>query len=215
MPFSPVRLLSRSIALVSLIALAGCASMSNVDLDPAARDRIERAFVSSKVTVPENVFYQGPAQSIGMGVGGLVGFAIAASADGKKITMQELIRGLPMREIVRDAFRDELRASGAVPLTNQAEEMDVEFSFEVEIYGLGQTQGFATTLYPNLGFHAILTNPAGEVLWRRYAAVSPLNGENDIGYKSAEFAAKPQLLRDAFENASAVVSRKLIEDLLE
>ena len=190
--------------------------MSDVALEPRARDAIQQAFVSENVSVPEGVFYQGPAESISFGVGGLVGAAIVQSIEAgseKKLTMQDLIRAMPMDQIVHESFENALRASGTIPVGDDPATTDVAFSFKIEVYGLGQTQGFSSTLYPVVGFHAVLTNPAGEILWQKYGSVSPLSSGNDLGHTAKEYAANPELLRATFENAARLVSRSIVADL--
>jgi hypothetical protein len=73
-----------------------------------------------------------------------------------------------------------LRESGKFPLAGGGAAGDAQFQFEVVIYGLGQTQGFATTLYPTIGVNGALKRPDGTVLWQRYEYITPLNKENTI-----------------------------------
>ena len=204
---------------VSMICIAmlltACAGAPTVALDQASKQSIQSVSVKPEVVMPNDMFYQGPAQSIGMGIGGLVGYAIAQGATNDKDLMQQTLKkhNINVGDLVASEFTSKLQSAGKIPLSEGADTANAEFKFEVVMFGLGQTQGFASTLYPTLGVNGTLTSKEGKVLWQRYEYVTPLNKDNTIGAEPEAYFKDPELLRSAFKNAATILSRMFVETL--
>lgn len=212
--------MKRKISFVSAFAalailLAGCAGAPSVKLDPASKSALKTVAVKKEVPLPADMFYQGRAQSIGMGLGGLIGYAIAQGATSDKEVIQQVLKknNINVGEIVADSFASQLRSSGKFALADGTVAEDAQFQFEVVMFGLGQTQGFASTLYPTLGVNGSLKSKDGKVLWQKYEFITPLNKENSIGAEPESYAKDPELLRQAFTKAAGALTKLFIENL--
>ncbi|MBA4111528.1 MAG: hypothetical protein C0487_18255 [Leptothrix sp. (in: Bacteria)] len=203
-----------SVICIALL-LTACAGAPTVKLDPTSKQSIQSASIKTEVAMPADMFYQGPAQSIGMGVGGLIGYAITQNMTSDKDAVKATLtaHNINVGQLVASEFANELRSAGKIPLAEGSNAGNAEFKLEVVVFGIGQTQGFASTLYPTLGVNGTLTSKEGKVLWQRYEYVTPLNKENTIGAEPAAYVKDPELLRSAFKKAAGIVSRMLIETL--
>ena len=207
--------LSISVITAATILLAGCAGAPSVKFDQASKASIKSVQIKKDVPIPADIFYQGRAQSIGLGVGGLIGYAIAQGATSDKEVIQQVLKqnNINVGEIVSSSFASQLRESGKFSLADGSTTEDAQFQFEVVMYGLGQTQGFASTLYPTLGVNGSLKSKDGKVLWQRYEYITPLNKENSIGAEPEMYAKNPDLLRQAFTKAASALTKLFIEGL--
>lgn len=197
------------------LLLTACAGAPTVKLDQVSRQSIQSASIKSEVPMPADMFYQGPAQSIGFGIGGLIGYAITQNMTSDKDAVKATLvkNNIDVGQLVASEFATELRAAGKIPLAEGGQPGNAQFKFEVVVFGIGQTQGFASTLYPTLGVNGTLTSTDGKVLWQRYEYLTPLNKENSIGAEPEGYVKNPELLRSAFKKAAGIVSRMLIETL--
>lgn len=206
-----------SISAISALAilLSGCAGAPTKKLEASSKSAIKSVTVKPDAPLPPEMFYQGRAQSIGLGIGGLIGHAVAQGLTSDKDIIQQTLKThqINVGEIVTTSFTNQLRESGKFPLAGGGTAGDAQFQFEVVIYGLGQTQGFATTLYPTIGVNGALKRPDGTVLWQRYEYITPLNKENTIGAEPEAYAKDPELLRQAFTKAAAALTKLFVDDL--
>lgn len=149
-----------SISAISALAilLSGCAGAPTKKLDASSKSGIKSVAVKPDAPLPPEMFYQGRAQSIGLGIGGLIGHAIAQGMTSDKDIIQQTLKTnqINVGEIVAHSFTSQLRESGKFPLADGSTPGDARFEFEVVMYGLGQTQGFASTLYPTIGVNGAL-----------------------------------------------------------
>jgi hypothetical protein len=203
-----------AIAAISIL-LTGCAGAPSVKLDQAIKNSVKTVTVRKDVPLPADMFYQGKAQSIGMGLGGAVGYAIAQGATSDKEIIQQILQknNINVGEIVADTFTSQLRSSGKFSLSEGSVPEDAQFQFEVVMFGLGQTQGFANALYPTLGVNGLLKSKDGKVLWQKYEYVTPLNKENTIGAEPSAYVKDPELLRQAFTKAATALTALFIKSL--
>lgn len=207
--------LSVCVLVAMTIVLSGCAGAPTVKFNQANKSLIKSVQVKKDVSLPPEIFYQGRAQSIGMAIGGIAGYAIAQAGASDKELIQQVLKqhNINVGEIVASSFASQLRESGKFALTDGGNNEDAQFQFEVVMYGLGQTQGFATTLYPTLGVNGSLKTKDGKVLWQKYEHISPLNKENTIGAEPEAYARNPELLRQAFTKAASALTKRFIESL--
>jgi len=210
-----IKKLSISALSTLAILLSGCAGAPSVKLDQASKSAIKSVDVKPNAPLPAEMFYQGRAQSIGLGIGGLIGHAIAQGVTSDKEIIQQVLKAnkINVGEIVATSFASQLRESGKFPLAESGTPGDAQFQFEVVMYGLGQTQGFATTLYPTIGVNGALKRSDGKVLWQRYEYITSLNKENTIGAEAQAYAKDPELLRQAFTKAAAALTKVFVEEL--
>lgn len=210
-----IKKLSISALSVLAIVLSGCAGAPSVKLDPSSKSAIKSVAVKPNAPLPPEMFYQGRAQSIGIGIGGLIGHAIAQGMTSDKDIIQQVLKTnkIHVGEIVASSFAGQLRESGKFSLADAGAPADAQFQFEVVIYGLGQTQGFATTLYPTIGVNGALKGNDGKVLWQKYEYITPLNKDNSIGAEAEAYAKDPELLRQAFTKAAAALTQLFVNDL--
>jgi len=206
-----------SISAISALAilLSGCAGAPTKKLDSAGKSAIKSVAVKPDAPLPSEMFYQGRAQSIGLGIGGVIGHVIAQGMTSDKDIIQQTLKTnqINVGEIVATSFASQLRESGKFPLADGGAPGDARFEFEVVMYGLGQTQGFASTLYPTIGVNGALKRPDGTVLWQKYEYITPLNKENTIGAEPEAYAKDPELLRQAFSKAAAALTKLFVDDL--
>lgn len=200
---------------VAAMLLAGCAGAPSVKLDQASKGSLKAVAIKKDAPLPADMFYQGRAQSIGLGIGGAIGYAIAQGATSDKDIIRQTLQknNINVGEIVATTFTDQLRASGKFAVSDDGTPEDAQFQFEVVVYGLGQTQGFASTLYPVLGVNGSLKDKQGKVLWQKYEYITPLNKENSIGAEPEAYAKNPELLRQAFTKVATTLTRLFIEEL--
>lgn len=201
---------------ISAMLLTGCSSTPAVKMTDAHKQATKAVRINPKASIGSDAyFYQGPAQSWGMGVGGVIGAVIGATGTSSSQAMQGFLNdpSVDIAQLVPAAFKKELVNSGKLSVPDDASPDAPVMSFEIQIYGLGQTQGFSSTLYPTIALKVELVNSAGQVIWRERDYITPQNKDNDIGAKFEEYAADRELLRRSFEKATAALSRIMLESL--
>lgn len=197
------------------ILMAGCAGAPTVKFDQANKSALKSVSINKEVPIPTDIYYHGRAQAIGMGLGGLLGSAIASAGTSDKEVIQQVLKknNINVGDIVATSFASQLRDSGKFSLADGSSAEDAQFQFEVVMYGLGKGSGFSSTLYPTMGINGSLKTKDGKVLWQRYEYITPLNKENSIGAAPETFAQNPDLLRQALTKAASVITKMFVDDL--
>jgi hypothetical protein len=90
---------------------------------------------------------------------------------------------------------------------------DADLILAVNVYGLGQTQGFSSLLYPLINVSATLKKPDGTVVWQNTDFVTPQNSANTGGHEFQQYLEQPELLRATWVNVSQIVSGMVLDDL--
>ncbi len=200
-------------ALLLLVApfLPACATTT--PLTKQTRESTQSVSVVHSVKLPDDIYYQGRGQSIGMAFG-LIGAAIAAAAaEGPKGQLKASMREarIDLGEIVREQFVAELTDAGIFP-SIVPEEADAQVKLEVSIFGFAQPHGFSGQLKPLLGVQGTLVRADGSVLWQRYEYVTNLSDKTP-SQTLEEYLEKPELIRDAFTIASKLVVADLVKHM--
>lgn len=201
---------------VAAAFLTGCASVPSKTLATDERAALKTIRVNPNVELPKEMFYHGRAQSFAA-AGGLVGALVADSLDVTKEPARAILatmkaKQISLPEIVKAEFQ---RAANGGPMkfAENAAQADGELTLTVQMYGLGQTQGFSALLFPTLKLTASIKKNDGTLVWQQTDFVTPLNAENTIGHPVEKYVEQPELLRAAFTNVSGIVSRLLVKDL--
>ncbi|GAA4649738.1 hypothetical protein GCM10023116_20180 [Kistimonas scapharcae] len=195
------------------LLLGGCSNVKTIPLSDTARQSVAEVMVSPSVTVTPDVFYNGPYESAEFALGGLVGAAVGQAGQNSRVRIENTMKASDIGAIFTKAFRQQLQASGTFNLVEREAANTGVFSFEIRLYGLGQTQGFSHTLYPLLGVKGTLTDSEGRILWQQYADITPLNSQNTLGYDMNVYLQDPARVSEVFQNASTVISRQFMEAL--
>lgn len=205
-------------ALVSLLvaSVCGCAGVPSISPSASERARLSSARVDPTIEITPKPFYQGREQSFAL-VGGAVGAVLAGPAAADAVDAQTAIvtvmrdQHVELGEIVRAEFVRAAEAETQMRFTSDpGAAVDGVVSLKVDVWGLGQTQGFSATLFPTFGVSATLRRTDGTVVWQKYEYVTPLNKENGEGHTLEEYLANPEFLRKVFTSASGIVSRMLV-----
>ncbi len=208
--------ISKFIILGAVLTLAGCAGLPQVKMTEANKASTRTVRVNPQVTLPNDMFFQGRAQSISMGVGGLVGAlagqAMANEPKGQILAVMQQ-RQISLAQILSSEFEKAIQAQGRYVLAKPGNEADAELKLLVNMYGLGQTQGFSALLYPVMNVSATLVNKQGVVIWQKTDFVTPQNKLNNQGHEFKVYLENPELLRGTWTNISAVLSKLLLEKM--
>ena len=158
------------------------------------------------------MFFHGRAQSFAA-LGGVVGAALYESPKAPALQLRDVMKsnGIDLPSILKREFF--AAAQGTLSQAESAASAQGELTLTINMYGLGQTQGFSALLYPVLNVTATVRKPDGEIAWRHSEFATPLNAENKYGYEFEQYVKQPQLLAKAFANISGIVSRMLVERL--
>lgn len=197
--------------LLGLLLLNGCAPQTA--LTKPVRESIRSVSISKDVKMPDEVYYQGPAQSVGAAFG-LIGAVIAQSAaEGPKAQIKAAMgeSKIDLGQIVRDQFSASIADARVFPSV-VPERGDAEVRLEVRIYGLAQPHGLTAQLKPMLGIMGTLARTDGSVLWQKYEFVTPV-GLPMPGNTLKEYLENPQLMRDGFIAAAKIVSEGLVKHM--
>jgi hypothetical protein len=148
--------------------------------------------------------------------GGLVGAIMAQtmSNDPKAQILAAMESNkIDIPTIVRSEFSKAMQTQRDFQVVESHAPADGEMVLFVNVYGLGQANGFSSRLYPLLNLSASLKRPDGTVVWQRTDHLGPLNEDNFIGATSDDYIRTPDLLRQTWSNAAEIVSRMLVRRL--
>ena len=208
------RLATTGVVSLSML-LAACAGAPKVAMSDSARTSVHTVSVDPKVTLPPDMYYQGPGQT-GLMMLGIVGaLAAQSSAATPKARLQAVMdeHHISVPEIVAAEFAKQANAGTTMKFAVGTEPADASLALEVRMYGIAQSQGFGTTLYPTFTVAATMKKADGTVLWQAVDFVTALNGENKEGHTIEEYLKDPELIRKSFTSGSDIVTRMLVSDL--
>jgi hypothetical protein len=209
----PTRFHTWLLAIVVLAASAGCAT--SISLTKQSRETTSSVSVEKNVGVPDQIFYHGPAQSLGMAFG-LVGVLVAeAAAQGPKGQLKAAMAEghVDLGEIVREQFAAALTEAAVFPAI-APDGGEAEFQLEVRIFGFARPPGFSSRLKPMLGVRGTLARRDGPVLWQKYDYVTNLTEETP-SHTLEEYLQTPKLIEESLTAAAKIVARQLVKDMRE
>ena len=118
---------------------------------------------------------------------------------------------ISVQAIVLTEFQEQLRLSQSFNELTVEEDTWPQFHLVVRVYGLSIAHGFTSKLEPMLGVEGSLVAADETILWQRYEYVTA--GSKFKGYRLQEYLSDPELLREAFKKAAAIVVGDLVSDL--
>jgi hypothetical protein len=210
------RKITQVACLAVILAVTGCAGVPSVEMSSVDRGRIKDIRVRADSKMPEEMFFHSRTESFAAGFGGVIGaVAVQGASNESKAQIIRTMKSsnIDLPTIVKSEFQKALRARGGVNLASDNSPTAAVLTLTVNIYGLGQTQGFSSLLYPLLSVTASLRQPDGKVVWQKTEYVVPLNEQNTGGHEFDAYLANPELLRKTFTNVAAIASRQLVADL--
>lgn len=197
----------------SAIIFAGCAT--TLPLSQEAKDSIRSVSISENISLPESMFYHGGGQTLGMlfgAVGGAVtGIATQRPAEQIKAFMK--ISDINVDDMIKNAFKDNLSQTSAFNILESGAS-DAHITIEINIYGLIQVHGYSSRLRPIMAIQGEMTDSNGKVLWIGNSS-TPAFTSNLPAHTLNEYANNPELLKDAFVEASSLVTSSLIADMIK
>ncbi len=201
------------LALTFIFSILGCVSSKSLTtIDKAS---IQSVSIAEDVFLPERMYYQGPRESILIGVGGLLG---SLAAESGRADTEELFKYVMKKEninisqIVRDEFKSRLQNLNMYKIIASSNESSYKFKLMIKVYGFAQYQGLSKQLKPMLGVEGTLESSDSKVLWKKYAYITPLNGTTP-SHTYEEYMNNPNFMLEAFSSASKIVIADLIESL--
>lgn len=191
----------------------GCASKVSLRKEDIQANRSVN--ISNKVSLPETMFYQGRKEMMLQGTLGLIG---AAAAEGGRKNTVDIIKDVMNKsnvdatQIVRTEFEQQLKSSNLFNTILPDRGNYPEIKLTIQLYGFASPQTFSSQLRPMLGITGELVKPDGSVIWKNYEYVSNLNGKTP-SYTLEEYIKNPELIREAFNVASQIAVKGLIDDM--
>lgn len=198
-----------------IITMAGCVGLSKVEMSPSDQAHTRTIHVRVEDRLPEDMFFHGTAQSVGGAfgvVGALAGMALSETPKAQIISAMEN-NGIKLPIILQKEFANAVQSTGEFQVVDSQSLSDAEMLLIVNIYGLAQSHGFNSNLYPMLNVSGSLRKPDGTVIWQRTESMTALNEQNDKGYEFDQYMENPERLREVWSNASRIVSRMLVREL--
>jgi hypothetical protein len=204
-----------TIIIAPILLVSGCAGQTrSIPLSTAQRSVVKTVSISTEVTKPKRAYYSGPTQAIGAAFG-IIG-ALAAQADAQDVgTMLAAFMEkdkIDVGAMLTSEFAKQIAAENIFSLAGSSGG-DATIKLDIKIYGLAQTQGFGTTLYPVIGVAAKMVKPDGTVIWQTYDYITPHNSQNNQGQTLSTFSAEPEKLRSSFANVAKILTVILLADL--
>lgn len=202
-------------ALAATLLLAACASNPSVSMNETVRASVHTVSVDPVVTLPADMYYQGPGQGALMAlgvVGALVSQGTAATPKARIHAVMEA-NNISLQDIVAAEFAKQAGAATPMKFVVGNEPADAHVKLVVNMYGIAQSQGFGSTLYPVMNITATMTKADGTVLWKDTDFVSPLNSDNKEGHTIEDLLKEPELIRKSFTSGSDLVGHMLATNL--
>ncbi len=201
-------------ALAVSLLLAACAN-SPVAMKDDARAAIHTVSIDPTVTLPEDMYYQGPGQTA-LGMLGIVGALAAQSSSATPRARLHAVmdaNNISVPNIVSTEFAKQAGSATGMNFVVGNDPADAHVKMSVLMYGLVQSQGFGSTLYPVFTVTATMTKADGTVLWKDTDYVTALNGDNKEGHTIEDYLKDPELLRKSFTSGSDLVGHMLAANL--
>lgn len=211
------RTLSRLLAIVGLLLLlTACGGVPTVSLSSTDRAQLRTIAVKPEVTMPQEMFFQGRAQSMGAAFGVLGALATQGAPNEPKEQVPLIMKknGIELPAILRAEVEKAIQAS-SLRVAAPGSKADAELAMQVSLYGYGQKNGLSNTVYPMLNVTASMKTPDGRVIWQKADYITALNGDNNVGYDYEQFVEKPERLRETLTKVSAMVARLLVADFTQ
>lgn len=202
-----------ALPIVMAVLLSACASNPSTTMSAGDRAAIKTVKINPAVQLPEKMFYHGRGQSIAM-VGGAIGGAIAAATaagPSEQIVAKMSASKISVPDILKTEFKRATESTG-LTVVDPAAASDAEITLQVNVYGLGQSNGFSS-LYPMMNVSAVMKKNDGSIAWQKTDYASPLNSDNKTGKEFDDYMGDPELLRNAMTTISSIVSKMLTDDL--
>ena len=195
------------LAALSVMLFTGCGG--GVAFTPAHRASIQTASVVHRSEYPpkERVVVDTFAKRSAAAWGGMAGVLISAAAAGDD--RGALLAGLRATGtdpglLIADAFEQELRSSGVVPVVTQGGAARFEFS-KIRV-GMGVRGAYTTALCPGLATEGKLLRKDGKVLWQEPLAYQAV----EFRHTADEYAQQPQLLRAGYQAAARGLAKQAL-----
>lgn len=227
----------RLLVIVLVALLTGCATLMSLNNPDNINSRY--IFIQEPIKMPDAMYYWGKQQSIatalGAGLGGVANIngSVANIADGSaagavvgaaggvqasRAPADQLIAMMQQNQInIPQMFRDELVYQIAsrknMTFVDTASEADAVLDIQIELYGLSQTQGFSSVLYPMMKASVTFRDKAGNRMAVYSDYVSPLRTDNEVNYPEEEFLKDPEKLRFAMWSVINLVTGSIAEDI--
>lgn len=199
--------------IIYLLSVSGCAPSITLKKDTILSN--QSVSISKNVSLPETMFYQGLKESILVGTFGLLG--VWAAESGRKST-SDIIKyvmnksNINMSQIVRGEFEQQLKNSNLFSTIQPDGGNYPEFKLSIKMYGFAQPHGLSSQLKPMLGVVGELVNSDRSVLWKKYNYITNLNSKTP-SHTLEEYLNDPELIREAFNNASQIMVSGLIDHM--
>jgi len=212
-----MKLLSAASLVAIALALTGCVGAPKVGMSADARERTKSIRIVSSVQMPSEMFFHGKAQSCAMAMsGGALGAAVCPKSSKEppdQILEAMNTNNISLPDIIRTEFQKAVTSRGVFAMAENDQAADADLVLAVNVYGLGQTQGFSSLLYPVLNVSATLRKSDGTVAWQNTDFVTPQNSANTGGHEFQQYLQQPELLRETWTNVAQIVSGMLLDDL--
>ncbi|MFL6699966.1 MAG: hypothetical protein ACJ8GJ_22575 [Vitreoscilla sp.] len=201
-------------ALAASLLLAACAN-APVAIGDNVRASVHTVSVDPAVTLPADMYYQGPGQTGMMMLGVFGALAAQGTAATPKARLQAAMdaNSISVQQIVAAEFAKQASAASPMKFVVGNDPADARVKLVVNMYGIAQSQGFGTTLYPTFNVTATMTKADGTVLWKDTDFVTALNGDNKEGHTIEDYLKDPELIRKSFTSGSDLVGRMLAANL--
>ncbi len=201
-------------ALTVSLLLAACAN-SPVAMSDNVRASVHTVSVDPVVTLPADMYYQGPGQTGMMMLGVIGALAAQGTAATPKARLHAVMdaNNISVQDIVAVEFAKQASAATPMKFVVGNDPADARVKLVVNMYGIAQSQGFGTTLYPSFNITATMTKADGTVLWKDTDFVTALNSDNKEGHTIEDYLKDPELIRKSFTSGSDLVGHMLAANL--
>lgn len=224
-------------AIAFIAVLSSCASTKTMSSQD--RSRIHSVYVSEKIELPEEMFYWDRDRSLALGIGVGVGAAAGSRGSASKqatfigigagvgsVVGEQMAAGprqqivqkmadadVDVRKILRNAFVNELQATGKMKSARDEVTADGVLTLKVNMYGFGQTQGFSSVLHPTLNVSASIRDRAGQEIWNKTDYITPHSEKNTVAHTFEEYRRNPTYLREAFSVISKAIAEWIVASI--
>ena len=200
-------ILFRILVIVVALAATACGTKR---LSEGSRQQIRRVAIDSNVAVPESPDVGDPSAGF-LGLIVLIVSEIEANRTAAKVSEAMKNHQVDLGALFLEDFTQELTRAALFELSDE-QSSDATFSLEVQSFGFQRPPGFTSKRKPMLMVSGTLTSRDGEALWKGREALTSLSSDT-TAYPIHEYIGEPGKLRAAFEQASEIVARGLVEHL--
>jgi hypothetical protein len=196
---------------LALFVLNGCASQGWIKED--ARKSISGIAIDKNVKLPERIFYYGPEQAIGAGIGGIIGGLIAAGADDEPAKISAYMRRnrIDVAVLIADELEAAVSQTARLPWPLR-DAPDAILRMNVVSYGLMHKMAFSSEYKPLLTLQLQLVDTGGAVMWQDVAHATNLTSQTP-GYTYEQYFSVPENMTMAYSEAAKFVVNELLNKL--